>query len=200
MVAPDPLELVRLLATLMVGIVGAWIAGRLHVPAGALIGPMVTVGALNLLGVPLAHLGSEYRLAAQFLVGATVAATLTPAIAMQLMRLIGPVAVCMATLIVLGLLGGWVVHLVTGLQLASSLFAGAPGGVVEMSLAAGDVGGDAELVATIQFARLLAVATLVPALMRWGFGRRARERESERARDMNPSPENGRGTGASAPG
>jgi membrane AbrB-like protein len=170
-VGPEAIELVRLAATLLVGLVGAWVATRLRIPAGALIGPMTTVGALNLLGLPLAHLGSDYRLAAQFLVGATVASTITPAIAIQLLRLLGPVAACMAALISLGLIGGWLVHLATGLPLASSLFAGAPGGVVEMSLAAGDVGGDAELVATIQFARLLFVATLVPLLIRARFAR-----------------------------
>lgn len=170
----EPLELLRLAATLLVGCAGGLLAFRLRIPAGGLIGSMIAVGGLNLLGVPLAHLGSEYRNAAQILVGATVAGTLTPAVAALLARLIGPAMLAMVVLIALGLLGGWIVHLATGLQLASSLFAGAPGGVVEMSLAAADVGGDMELVASIQFVRLLSVATLLPILLRTIFAARRR--------------------------
>ena len=165
----DPADLLRLAFTVAAGFGGAAVAARLRFPAGALIGPMLAVGALNLAGAPVIQLGADFRNAAQILIGATVAVTLTPAVAAMMLRLVGPALAGMAVLIVLGVLGGWTIHRLTGLPLASALFAGAPGGVVEMSLAAADVGGDLELVAAIQFARLLAVTTAVPILLRWAF-------------------------------
>jgi membrane AbrB-like protein len=171
----DASEAGRLLLTVAVGYVGAWAALRLRLPAGALLGPMLLVGTLHVFGAPLVKLDAGYRLFAQVLVGATVASTLTPSVLRFLPRLFGPAAVGVAGLIMLSVLGGGVLHLATGLNPATALFAGAPAGAAEMSLASADLGGDVELVAALQIFRQLSVLVVLPPLLRWLL----RDRKSE---------------------
>lgn len=163
----DPTELLRLALTVVVGYLGAFAAMRLNLPGSRLLGPMLAVGAAHAVGVPLQRLNPEYRYAAQILVGATLASTLTPGVVRRMLLLVGPAALGVALLIALGVLGGWGLHLATGLPLASALFAGAPGGAAEMALAAGDLGGEVELVAALHVVRSLAVLLIVPVLLRW---------------------------------
>ena len=163
-----PLEdLARLALTLALGFAGAQLAVWVKMPAGAVLGPMLLVGALNILGAPLLQLGAPYRYAAQILVGGMMAASITPATARAMLRLVGPAALGVILLITLGVLGGWGLHRLAGVPLASALFAGAPGGAADMALASADVGGDVELVAALHVVRQLAVVMILPVLLRF---------------------------------
>ena len=160
-------DIAWLLLTLAVGYAGARVAQQCRIPAVGLLGPIVAVGGLHMLGIPLPQLGREYRYVAQVLVGATVASTLTPAVVAQVARLFGPTMLGVLVLIVLGVASGWALHVVAGVPLASALFAGAPGGAAEMALAAGDLGGDVELVAALHIVRSLIITGALAPLLRW---------------------------------
>jgi membrane AbrB-like protein len=170
----EALHLPSVLLTIAVGYLGAFVANRLNLPGGRLLGPMVAVGLMHAVGVPVERLNPNYRYLAQILVGATLASTLTPEVFRRLLALAGPSAVGVLLIVSVGVFGGWVLHLATGLNLATALFAGTPGGAAEMALAAGDLGGSVETVASLHVVRSLTVLLLAPFLLRWILRNRAK--------------------------
>jgi membrane AbrB-like protein len=163
----DSLHLESVLLTIAVGYLGALVANRVGLPGGRLLGPMVAVGIIHAVGTPVERLNPNYRFLAQILVGATLASTLTPEVFRRLLALAAPSAVGVVVIVSFGVFGGWVLHLATGLNLATALFAGTPGGAAEMALAAGDLGGTIETVASLHIVRSLTVLMLAPLLLRW---------------------------------
>ncbi|MBI4540093.1 MAG: AbrB family transcriptional regulator [Gemmatimonadetes bacterium] len=144
------------------GLVGMW----LRLPAGALVGSMVAVGAVSLT-VHAAPIPPLFGDMAKILIGTMVGSTITPEILQNLRGLALPAVVVVVLMIVAGLLGGWALSHFTGVDIATALFATAPGGSAEMTAAAQGLKADASLVASLQAVRIVVVILGVPVLLRW---------------------------------
>lgn len=139
---------------LAIGLIGGLIAIILHIPAGFMIGAMVTVSISRLVCLNLNKAPRIYGEIGKILLGTFIGATFDRYVLVQLGSLLPPRAVAMLGLIAIGLALGWVLSTLIGLDAATALFSLTPGGLPEMTAVAQEVGADSRVVATLQFLRL----------------------------------------------
>jgi membrane AbrB-like protein len=151
--------------TIVAALAGGYLLERLHVPAGALIGAMIAVAALNLSGldtyaVPewarfLAFAGIGWALGQQFTRGslATLRESFVPILA-----------------VVAGLLlaGGLIMLFLraTGLDPATAFLAAAPGGISQMAALSAAIGANASVVMTAHLVRIITVVITAPIVVK----------------------------------
>jgi len=153
------------LATLACGLGGGLLALRKGLPIGDLLGPILAVGALNLMGAGLGPLDGNLRSAAMLLIGVSVGGQMMRQSLQQLRHVALPVAVFIALIISVGLLLGWVMALVTPLDLPTALLSSVPGGASALPAIAHDLGGDMRLVAALHLTRQLSIFIVLPPLL-----------------------------------
>lgn len=153
--------------TLAVGLLGGLLGIRLRLPAGALIGSMLAVAALGLAGHPSEPVPPILRNLGKILVGTVVGSAVTVSTLREIRPAALPALLVAVLLIGAGLLGGWLLSYLSGMDLATALFATAPGGSAEMTAAAEDMKANAAIVAALQTVRIIIVIAAVPTLLRW---------------------------------
>ena len=159
-----------LLGTLVVGVVGGLIGERLRLPAGALLGAMLAVGAVNLTGGHLVSLPVPFRTVAKLLVGTYLGSLLTLETFRLLRQLALPAALMVVITILAGLVGGFALTRLAGVDVHTALLGSAPGGSTEMTLVSLSYDeANPPLVAALQIVRIVAVIFTVPLMVRLMF-------------------------------
>lgn len=164
--------MVKLVITLIVGLMGGLTALRLKVPAGAMIGAMLSVAIFNII-TGSAFLPQNVKIVTQMAAGAFIGAGIQYKDVYGLKYMIKPAILMVSAMIILDLFMGYMMYKMTEIDLITSLFACAPGGIVDMSLISSDMGADASKVAILQMVRLMSVMILFPPMMKClssGFG------------------------------
>lgn len=162
----------RTVVTLALGLASGVLAVRVGVPTGDLIGPIVAIGAVNVLWAGPAPLAEGFRTAAMVLIG-TAVGTQVSRESLRLLRSVAvPAAAVILTLISVGLVLGWALSRVTSLDLVSALLTAVPGGASTMPAVAHDLGGDMRLVAALHLTRQLVIFILVPSVLGFLLRRR----------------------------
>lgn len=174
----EPVGVWRTAATLALGLAGGLVAMRLKVPTGDLIGPIVAVGAINLIWAGPGPLADGFRTAAMILIGTAVGTQMSRKSLGQLRHVALPAAAVIVVLIGVGLTLGWGLSRVTSLDLASALLTGVPGGAATMPAVAQELGGDMRLVAALHLMRQLVVFIVVPSVLSYLLRARRMERAS----------------------
>ena len=155
---------VRLLLTLLVGTLGGYIFFKLKVPAGMLVGAIFAVSALSV-ATPYALMPASAKVAAQIITGAYIGSTISKSDILHLPRIIGPYLTLMAGFFILNILSGFLIYLVSPMDLLTSLLCAMPGGISDTPLIAMDMGADAAKVAVLQFVRLVFGIGALPLLI-----------------------------------
>lgn len=159
-----------LLGTLVVGVVGGLIGERLRLPAGALLGAMLAVGAVNLAGAHMVSLPVPFRTVAKLLVGTYLGSLLTIETFRLLRQLALPATLMVVITILAGLVGGFVLTRLAGVDVHTALLGSAPGGSTEMTLVSLSYDeANPPLVAALQIVRIVAVIFTVPLVVRLMF-------------------------------
>jgi len=161
-----------LLASVVVGGIGARLASRLHFPSPAVIGSMLAVGLISSAGLSLPGLLPVLRSGIGVAVGAVLGVRVSLDLFGQLRFMAGPAVVVSAWAVATGLLGGHLLAVFANMTQATALFAATPGGIAEMTLAAASFGAHTPTVAALQLTRLVGVLLTVSALVN-GRGRQA---------------------------
>ena len=149
-----------------VGLTGSLIAKRLRIPAGALLGSMVFVSALNILSGNVSDYPIDLRVIVQVVAGAAIGMSFTRADLTMLRRLLRPAVILMVMMISFNVLGALVISRFTALDPITALFAAAPGGVSDMALIAADFGANTQQVAFLQMFRFVFIVSLFPFIVR----------------------------------
>jgi hypothetical protein len=169
--------LLPLALTLAITFVGAWFGLRLHLPAGALVGPAVLGTLLGLIGLSHAEWPELVLRPAYMVVGISVGLQFD----LQAMRTAGklvPLFLASTLLLIIGAaLMGWALALLTGIDLFSAYLATTPGGLNMVTIIALDSGADVALVLTLGLLRFLIIMLAAPHVVRWLVGRYAHEEE-----------------------
>jgi hypothetical protein len=152
-------------ASLLVGAAGAWVARRLRIPTGEIVGSIVALSVARLVGLRLGPLAGEVRIAAMLVMGLTTGVTMTRHSLRLLAGVLPAALLAVGLMLVLGFGLGWLLALVTPLDVPTALFSAVPGGASTMPLVAQDAGGDLRLVAALHLLRQLAVFIVLPALV-----------------------------------
>ncbi len=159
----------KLFPTLLFAAIGGILGDKIKLPAGALIGAMVAVGAYNIFGNQ-AYMPPQFRLGIQILAGAMIGLQINQETLSGLKMLLVPALIMIVSVMAICFTAGFLMYKFTGLDLTTALFASAPGGMTEMSLAADSLGANAPQVALLQLIRLLSVIIILPFLVRFILG------------------------------
>lgn len=175
--APDPLfgTVEGWLITLAIAPLGALLAGRLRVPAASLMGPMIVSGAVTL-AVP----GGEFavpallREAAFIGIGLQVGLRFTMATVRQVGRLLVPVLLALAGLLIACFGLAAALAATTSVSLLDAYLATTPGGLYAVLAVAVGAGANTTFIIAVQGLRLLVMVLLAPAAVRLLVGRSTR--------------------------
>ena len=120
---------------------GGLLLMRLRVPGGMLVGAILGAVLVNLT-TGQAYIWPQTRVVAQVLTGAYIGCLVTTEDLRHLPRVIRPYLAVMSTFLALNLAVGFFIWRVTDLDLLTSLFCAAPGGMTDTPLIALDMGAD----------------------------------------------------------
>jgi len=160
-----PADLGRGLALLVVGAAGGLAVQGIGVPAGMIVGALLTSGLYRLTGGDPGSWRRLYGRLGRLLLGTVVGAAYGPDVIAPLKGALLPMVVLIAIIVGLGLGLGWALARFTRLDAATALISVVPGGLPAMVAMAGEMGADATVVAAIHFSRLITILVAVPALV-----------------------------------
>ncbi|WP_242865880.1 AbrB family transcriptional regulator [Desnuesiella massiliensis] len=178
--------MINLLITLAIGGIGALIALRLKVPAGAMVGSMLAVALFNVV-TGEALIPQNVRIITQIAAGAFIGAGVSYKDVAGLKSMVKPAILMVSSMIVLDLIMGYIMYKTTDIDLVTSLFACAPGGIVDMSIISSDLGADSSKVAILQMVRLMSVFALLPSIMKFLSSRIEKKVAKKQSKSINIS-------------
>ncbi|MEQ9809969.1 AbrB family transcriptional regulator [Streptococcus jiangjianxini] len=143
------------------GLFGLWSG----LPVGALIGSVLVSSALKM-ARNTKQLPRNYRFAAQVFAGSLIGTSFSHDSLLHMRTLIIPILLLLGSYLVINVFfGKWIAK--TGLlDVQSALFASSPAGATDISLLAGDLGGDMPKIATIQICRTLYTVIIMPLIVK----------------------------------
>ena len=148
---------------------------RLHVPIPWMIGPLVALGAVNLMGGRLEPLPYG-RQGGQLFIGTGVGLYFTPTVLEALVAQSWVIVLGGVLVMAVAALGGRLLARVSGIDRTTCFFATVPGGAAEMSVLAARYGGIVPAVAIAQSIRVVMLVLILPAIVTFsGVAAGARE-------------------------
>ncbi|MGE5632137.1 MAG: AbrB family transcriptional regulator [Caulobacteraceae bacterium] len=151
----------KIIYTLIIACIGAYIGVKLKLPAGALIGSMLSVAVFNM-STGNGYIPLNFKLIAQIVVGGMIGLNFRTDTIKSLKKLALPAVILAAGLMIYSILLGFLISKLTGLDLKTALFSCAPGGVADTTLISEAYGADATKVALLHLVRLIAVISALP--------------------------------------
>lgn len=154
---------IQLLLTLLVGAVGAFIGFKIKMPAGCMVGSMFTVILLNVF-TGYTCFPDELRTVMQMFSGAVIGLGVHKEDVKALRTIGGPVVILLVCMMILNVGFGAAIYSVSDLDIITSLFASAPGGMTDMAIIAGDLGANPSYVVILQLSRLILTLAILPPI------------------------------------
>ncbi len=151
----------RLIFTILVAFVGAFVGTKLRIPAGTLLGSMIAVAVYNIM-FGLAYMPGGVKFYTQIATGAFIGAKLKRKDILDLREIIKPAILLTLVMLCFTISTGLLIKRISTLTIATSLFAMAPAGVVDMTLASMDFDAEPSIVALIQAVRIAFTVCFVP--------------------------------------
>lgn len=158
------------LLTIAAATVGGLVLQKLKFPAGAMVGAMIAVGALNIM-TGGALMPASVKVFTRTIAGLFVGLSMNMDMVRNMKRLFKPLLLLVGVVFCLCLGAGTLLYHVTELDAVTALFCVAPGGLTDMALMTLDMGGDAAIVTVLQVMRLLSVYFISMPLAKF-LGRR----------------------------
>lgn len=151
---------------LSIASIGGLIGLELKIPVGALIVSLLFSTALKVLR-QTSQMPSTLRYIAQVFAGSIIGTSFTQDSLLQMGRLIVPILLLLSSYLIINLFFGYIMYKKGILDLQSALFASSPAGATDISLLAGELGGDMPKIAGIQISRTLYTVVIMPLLVKW---------------------------------
>jgi len=150
---------------LVVAGIGGLLGVYLKIPVGALVLSLIFSSILKIT-TSTTQLNSKVRYFAQILAGSIIGNTFNKHSLEQIGKLFIPAILLLLSYLVINVLFGYIVYKKHILDLKSALFASSPAGATDISLIAGELGGDMPKIAAIQICRTLYTIIVLPQLIR----------------------------------
>lgn len=163
-VGETPLSPIGLGLTLVAAVAGSWLAIRLRVPAGALIGPLLLGAALNLSGLGPLQFPGWMAWVIYLLIGWTIGLRFRRRVVGALVAALPVMLVSILALVLLSGISGALLVLLTGRDPMTAFLATSPGGLDSVAILALESRADVAFVLTLQTLRLFGTI-LVGALI-----------------------------------
>lgn len=153
-----------ILLTLFVAIIGGILAIRMKVPAGAIVGAIISVAFVSI-AVGLPEVPGTIKTFTQIIAGAYIGTGLTRKSIYEMKSLALPALLLIVSFMLTNIMLGLGIYYFSPLDLCTSLFAVVPGGLAEMSVIADDMGANTAIVSVFQIARLASTMCVFPILI-----------------------------------
>ena len=160
----------RILVTLVIGAIGAYLGPRINLPGGSLVGALCATAIASLLNAPMEQSPNWLRSAGRSILGLSLGISVTIETFYVIREAAVPVLTMLVMLLCMALITAFVVHRLTQLPLPTALCGASPGGLAAMISLSEDLGGDAPVVASMHVVRLVSVLLVVPAVVVGVFG------------------------------
>lgn len=152
---------------LAIAAAGGIIGLKLKLPAGAMLGAMISVAAFTVI-TDLQVIPPWFKVCAQMVSGGYIGTTMTRE-SLSHLKKVAPAAVfLLCGMLVINLAVAGVLYLTSPLDLTTCLFATAPGGMTDMTIISDDMGANSPVVSVFQVCRMaLAISTfplIIPKL------------------------------------
>ncbi|WP_130890577.1 AbrB family transcriptional regulator [Fusobacterium ulcerans] len=151
--------------TFFIGLIGAGIALKYKVPAGAMIGSLFAVAIFSIV-TGKAYLPQSYKVIAQISTGAFIGARIKYNDIIELKKVFKPAVIMVVIMALINFIMGYFLYKSSDMDMKTALFCTAPGGIMDMTLIAYDFGADTSKVAVMQMMRLISVMCLIPVLIK----------------------------------
>ena len=150
--------------TALFAAVGGFALYMTGIPGGAMIGAVFGTIAGTMLVGP-SYVPKNVRLVTRICAGALIGSSIGMADILGLKEIILPATMLLVALFAACIGLGILIHKTCKLDLVTSLFASSAGGLVELALAADEMGGDAVKVSVLQMSRIVCVVVLAPTII-----------------------------------
>lgn len=158
--------LIRFLVTLAIGTVGGLLFRKKKVPAGLMLGSMVFVGLFSL-STAQAHYYTSLRRAVQIISGCMVGSRIKRNDFTKIKKLGLPYLILFLAMVIYNISFGYLLFQLSSLDPATALLAVSPGGAMDMSILASELGGSTPIVALLHVYRQIALYFIVPLFIRF---------------------------------
>ncbi|ADH99457.1 membrane protein AbrB duplication [[Bacillus] selenitireducens MLS10] len=152
-------------------------------PAGIMIIPLLITIVLTVSPASILDVPDPLFLLAQLAVGTSLGRSIAIQDVFQAGRYSLYYAGITVILILFSFASGYLLSVVTNLDLATAMLSAAPGGVIEMVLTADMVDADPAVVTALQLTRILLILLFVPMGLKWLFVRVLRYPEQRDVKD-----------------
>ncbi|MDL2248069.1 AbrB family transcriptional regulator [Tyzzerella sp. OttesenSCG-928-J15] len=157
-------NILKLAVTIGVGVIGGITAKKMKfVPAAFMLGALILVAAYNLT-TGYAYFPYVFRIVTQILSGTYLGLSINKESLYSIRTLLKPVTLIMVLFFCVTLIFGFAIHFIFGVDIVTSLYCFAPGGVSDIGIIADSVGGDVAMITFMQLVRLITVFLFYPFL------------------------------------
>ncbi len=160
-----PGDLGRGAILLAVGSAGALLGQALDLPAGVILGALLSSGIYRLAGGDAGPWRGRYGQTGRLLLATVIGAAFGPDVIAPLKAALLPMMLVTAVIIGAGLVLGWALARFTQLDITTALISTVPGGLPAMLAMAEERKADTTIAAAIHFSRLTTILLVVPALV-----------------------------------
>ena len=136
-----------------------------RIPAGTLLGSMLSVGLFRALGMPMWSPPKIFQSIAQIGVGITIGLYITKDTLQQLYSMLGPVLLLTTGMIVCGIILSYVLKRITNWDWATCLLSASPAGLTQMGAIADEMGANPIIVSLMHTVRLASILLVIPLLV-----------------------------------
>ncbi len=157
--------MVHSLMTLIFAFIVGFILQKLKIPGGMMLGAVITIALFNI-NTSWVQIPSGFQFIAQCIAGAYIGTTVQKENFKKIRYVLKPTLLLLTGLFAANLLTGFLIHLVSPLDLLTSLFCAIPGGISDTPLIAAAMGADTTKVTVMQFVRLTSGLAIIPILVR----------------------------------
>ncbi|EHI73516.1 ammonia monooxygenase [Streptococcus criceti] len=150
---------------LIVASLGGLIGMELRIPVGALIFSLIFSSVLKITR-NTQQLSISLRYLAQIVAGSLIGTNFTQTSLLRMVHLIIPIVLLLTSYLIINAFFGFIMYRSGLLDLQSALFASSPAGATDISLLAGELGGDMPKIAGIQISRTVYTVVVMPLLVK----------------------------------
>ncbi|WP_372995062.1 AbrB family transcriptional regulator [Lutispora sp.] len=154
----------NLVLTFAIGLLCGYVFYKIKVPGGMMVGAIVGVALFNIF-FDMAYMPSYAKYTAQILAGAYIGCSVQKEDIRRIKKLIKPSLVLVLGMLITNIFIGFIVYLISPLDLITALMSCVPGGMTEIPIISADMGADMPKVAVLQFIRMLSCIGLLPSII-----------------------------------
>ena len=156
-------KFITLLLTMLIGAIGSYLFYKMKVPAGALIGAVITVSVFQII-TGLGWFPTVFKVGVQAVAGAFVGQRIGKKDITEIRKLIKPALILFFGIAILSLISGFAIYFVSDVDIATALISSTPGGVTDIVLISSDVGADPTQSTVLQLIRYFLAILILPQI------------------------------------